>query len=883
MTRRLTQRVKTKIRKNDCQIHGKNWYYSLGMLSEGIPKENQTGNIPGCKAGQGLMQTRFLVYLLTIIPLAGTLVRFVPPPRTPPLATRSQKTVRRERLTAQFQQSYKLFRSGDFRATIALDEQGYRDAREAGELRIAAQFLNGLASCRFALRQYREALQTYLEARKLAEASGDNITAGKADFNISSLYARLGQMDAASEAIGRAMARLSGAERTAQLPKLLTHLADLQAGRGRMPQAVHLYRQGIAAADRAGDQEMYAFAWNDLGYRYLEHKQLPQAEHALLEAYRIRKLYHLRSIESCYRNLGMLRLEQGDARAAAVLLDRAVALSGQPGGAWPDWEIHYARGRVRLQQNRLEDALDDLRIAARLARNWRRGAFPDDATRVSTENVIQKVHSALVEAGNRLYFATRRPALAQETFESAEANRAASLRALLAEPRDWRRNLPPAYWETLQKLESAEVELLRSPASSSGLAGERVRQLQGALIQWESRAGSNTDVELPDLLEHTRRSLRPDAALLAFHLASPDSYLWAVSRQNLALYRLPPGPEIGALVAGFTKAVRRGSPEAQSAGSRLFRVLFGQLDPAFRRKPRWLLALDAQLFELPFAALVAETGAQGPVYLAELHSLQIASGAGMLTPASPGRLSDGPFVGVADPVYNMADARWTGPRPASFFGFFTARAAISTAGDDLHLVRLAASAREVAACAAAWGGPRTPTLLEGAAASRRRLQAALASPPAVLHFATHVLSSGAEPGVNAAQGARSGLIVLSLTRAGLHEVLSPVEIATWNLDGALVSLSGCSSGSGDVLPATGLMGLTRACQAAGANAVVASHWPTPDDAGTLFLSFYRYLHAAPQAGPAVALQRAQVDMLRSGTWRSNPLYWGAYFVTGNQP
>jgi CHAT domain-containing protein len=78
------------------------------------------------------------------------------------------------------------------------------------------------------------------------------------------------------------------------------------------------------------------------------------------------------------------------------------------------------------------------------------------------------------------------------------------------------------------------------------------------------------------------------------------------------------------------------------------------------------------------------------------------------------------------------------------------------------------------------------------------------------------------------------------------------------------------------------MGLTRACQAAGASAVVASRWPTPDDAGTLFLSFYGYLRAAPQDGPAVALQRAQIGMLRSRTWRSNPLYWGAYFVTGNQ-
>jgi tetratricopeptide (TPR) repeat protein len=824
------------------------------------------------------MRTKLLVSLLSIIPLAGTLVRSVPPPRTPSLATPSRKIVRRNLLTDQLKQFGKVYGGGEFHAAAGLAEQGYRDALRADEPRLAAQFLGDLGGCRFALREYREALQTYLEARKLAEAAHDNATAAKLDFNISSLYSALGQIDAASEANGRAMARLSGSERQAQLPRLLAQSAALQAKEGRLPQALDLYRRAILAADRAGDQEMYAMAWNDLGYVYLQHERDSEAEPALLEAYRVRKLNHLRMVESSYENLGMLRLRQGDSGSAAVLLDRAVALSKEPGGLRPNWEVYYARGRMRLRLNRLEGALDDLRIAARLARNWRRKALPDDATRVSTENKIQEVHSALVEAGNRLYFATRRGGLAQETFESAEENRAASLRALLAEPRDWRRNLPDGYWQTLQKLESAEAESLRSPGSPSVAAEERVRQLQGALIQWESRAGSNTDAELPNLLERTRGALRSDTALLAFHLATPNSYLWAVSRERFSLYRLPAGPEISALVGGFIRDISQGSPQVQAAGSRIFRVLLGQLDGEFRAKPRWLLALDAQLFELPFAALVEDAGAGGPVFLAERHSLQIISGAGMLSPAGNGRrLRHGAFVGVADPVYNMADTRWKGRPAGSFLGLFTARADESTAG-DLHLARLAGSAREVAACAAAWSGSGTATLLEGPAASRQRLQAALNSHPAVLHFATHVLHSS----VDSSRGARSGLIVLSLTQRGQPEVLSPAEVATLNLDGALVSLSGCSSGSADALPATGLMGLTRACQAAGASAVVASRWPTPDDAGALFLSFYSNLRATPEDGPAIAMQRAQIEMLRSRTWRANPVYWGAYFVTGNQ-
>jgi len=319
-------------------------------------------------------------------------------------------------------------------------------------------------------------------------------------------------------------------------------------------------------------------------------------------------------------------------------------------------------------------------------------------------------------------------------------------------------------------------------------------------------------------------------------------------------------------------------------GHRLFCMLFGQLDPPFRRRTRWLLAPDAQLFELPFAALTVEMAPHGPVYLVERHSLEMIPGAGMLVAAGPSRENSpsGPFVGIADAIYNRADPRWQASGRRSMlvsiwdvftgWNIFAAHASASTS--ELDLARLAGSAREAKSCAAAWGGPRPPVLLEGAAASRARLRAALDSHPAVLHIATHF--------VHSRQGNRSGLIVLSLTGTGQPEVLGPAEIATWNLHGAQVSLSGCSSGSADTLPATGLMGLTRAWLAAGAKAVVASLWPGSDDDGALFLSFYRHAREAPQAGSALALQYAQLDMLRSRTWRSNPLYWGAYFVTGNQ-
>ncbi|HKA02397.1 MAG TPA: CHAT domain-containing protein, partial [Candidatus Solibacter sp.] len=127
-----------------------------------------------------------------------------------------------------------------------------------------------------------------------------------------------------------------------------------------------------------------------------------------------------------------------------------------------------------------------------------------------------------------------------------------------------------------------------------------------------------------------------------------------------------------------------------------------------------------------------------------------------------------------------------------------------------------------------------------------------------------------------------GLIALSLNPQRQSELLGPLEIAGWRTDAGLVVLSGCNSGEGQVLPGTGLLGLTRAWLTAGARAVIASAWPTPDTNGALFQSLYRHLAGRPEPGPAEALRAAQLEMIRSGDWRASPRYWGAYFATGAQ-
>jgi tetratricopeptide (TPR) repeat protein len=766
------------------------------------------------------------------------------------------------------------FQAGRYQEALLRFEAARAVAVQARMPREAARALGNIGACQLALHRYRPALQSFLEAHRQAVAAHDSSAAAVLDFNIASLYSELGELDAAAEWIQGTIRRLTGTDRT-NLPQILIQLATLRARQDRMPEARRLFNQGIEAADRAGDLNLYAIGWNRLGEEYLKRGELARAERPLLEAYRIRKLNRL-AMDVSYRSLGRLRLEQGDLTAAAALLDRAVELSAQAQGGIPTWDIYHYRGRVRLAQGRLRDAMEDLRIAVRLARDWRWNTPPDDTSRMGTEGWLELVHSALVEAGNRLYLETRDPALIRETFEAVEENRAGSLRAVFSRGR-WAdpSGLPPAYWETLARLQRAEVQALRT---GDARGQETVASVRAELVRMELALGPAMAPPPSSLLELSRQALDEGSALLSFQLGDRISWLWALDREGLALYALPARAEVESQAQAAAKAIRQDAALGADGPARLWRTLFGQLATRFQRKPRWLVALDRGStlmdsqsrftaggipFEAPLGALT-DSSRQPPAYLVERHAIEIIPGAGFWVEASS-RTQETPapvFVGVGDPIYNTADPRLSplppGAKPAS--------------KPPLMLPRLVGSGVELDACARSWRGERV--LLKGAYASRDGLAEQLRRNPAVVHLATHVLESSERPSY--------GLIALSLTPRRESELLPPYEIAGWRTNAGLVVLSGCHSAEGAQLPGTGLLGLTRAWLMAGAHSVIGSNWATPDESGALFGALYRNLSGERRGSPAAALRAAQLEMIRSGGWRAKPSYWGAYFVVGSQ-
>ncbi len=428
---------------------------------------------------------------------------------------------------------------------------------------------------------------------------------------------------------------------------------------------------------------------------------------------------------------------------------------------------------------------------------------------------------------------------------------------------DWRTRLPAEYWDRLARYQSVQRALIAAAPTDRNIQTlkSEAASLEQRLEEFEADAAgpSRSGVAKPDSsLAHVQKVLDGATVLFSFHITDSAGWLWAVDRSGVSLYPIPTSPGFRNTIECFTAKLRSGDVSAAADGERLYRQLFGTVAGRYLSHARWLLELDGPLFDLPFGALIAgyrSTLQNEPIYLGERKVLQLIPGAAMIQRRTSS--VEGTFLGIGDPVYNAADARYSGPRHTK----------------NPMLARLPATAQEVESCSRTWN-PRDAKVLTGARARLESVRAAIDANPAIIHFATHILPGAGQHS--------SGLIALGLDNDGTMGVMGPAEIVARRVSASLVVLNGCHSAQSESVPGVGLMGLTRAWIGAGARSVVATQWDISDEgAAGMMVEFYRVLRANPAGGPAYALQQSQIMMKHYGKNPAQPA-WAAYFVMGTE-
>ena len=750
-----------------------------------------------------------------------------------------------------------------FNGEYSLAIEGYRKAANAakgagtGYYRLA--FLSSLSNCQLSTFQFRAAIQTMREGRQAAKELDDRETLAIFDSNMSSLFA---QMDNLAEASSMAEEGFQYFDALSEKyrPLFLAELGTIRARNNHLDSAETVFQQAIDIAHGSANKDAEAWVWDALAYARLRAGKIPAAETAAQRGLQLREAPGASGIDSSYMNLGEIRAKQGNLTAALSLMAKAEEALHRPGSVTPQWRFYMRRGRIKLDAGELAPALGDLRMAVAFARDWRVDVIANDINRTCSEGSLAELYASLVEAGNRLYLASHDEGLIRETFEAAEENRAASLRALLPQGSDWRGRLPSGYYRLLVNLQAAIAADLQAP---SGKARANLVELRSELEEMEANAGGPAARTESGALDRVRAMLNEDSALFTFDLGEADSWLWAVTKSGITLHQLPPETELGYKIHRFARKVEQHESGLGSESQQLYQVLFGSVPPAALGRKNWLLVLDGKLFDLPFPALSSSAGR----FLIEDHSLRIFPSALMLKGSGYSRTFRPGFLGVGDPIYNRADSR--AGKTVSPWSSFLLRV---NDNRSPGFARLWGTAREIAVSEKTWNAPLS-VLLTGKQASPEIFWRSIQAKPDIIHIATHVIE------LNTNQ--QSNWIALSLSREGKIQYITPEEIQAKIVSARLVVLSGCSSGKAEVRTATGLMGLTRAWIAAGAGSVLATRWPTIDDDGAFFESFYRNLRENSAFNPAEALRKASLEMLKSGTWRATPSFWAGYFLVGN--
>jgi CHAT domain-containing protein/predicted negative regulator of RcsB-dependent stress response len=597
-----------------------------------------------------------------------------------------------------------------------------------------------------------------------------------------------------------------------------------------------------------------------------------------------------------------------------------------------------------------EQALANYRESLTTLETLRQGSLRADESRTTflatTKDVFDEAASAnaamaLLTAGSAgTPLSGKALEYASESFRINEQSRARSLLDLLSETNAAITEGVPA--ELLKRKQdnlerqqeiadiltgiSVSTEELKTKPAELDAELEKLQteyeEIENQIRTASPRYASLTSNKPMTLAEVQQGVLDDQTVLVEYALQGEDSYLFAVGKSAVSLYKLPGRGSIDKLamdlraqlipsklqrrIVGIDVAeANRGlgvAPAAPAetaafvaASNALYKAV---LEPAAAMigEKRLMVVADGALNYIPFEVLLktADAGDFSSLgYLVKSNEIVYAPSASVVGAIKQQRATTNSrsILLIADPVFNSNDARAkkgvaaaTGDAEARGLGIQSALADVdgntpaapTAAMEGLPLARLNGTRIEAEQISklAKTSGAQTDVWLD-LDASEENLSTRDISKYRIIHVATHGLLNAERPQFTG--------VVLSLvgnkTRDGF---VRTDEVFNLHLGSPLVMLSACETGLGKEKRGEGVMGLTRAFMYAGAPTVGVSLWSVADKStADLMTDFYqRLLSASAGTSTSGALRGAQLAMI-SGKKYSAPFYWAPFVLVGD--
>ncbi|MET0555383.1 MAG: CHAT domain-containing protein [Vicinamibacteria bacterium] len=754
-------------------------------------------------------------------------------------------------------------------------------ARAAGERDVEAGLLMRIGRCYLSLGHARRALEHLQQAVPLLQATRQNRLTASAVLMIGGVYNQLRDGARALPYLEDALQRSRRAGSLGVETSILNQLGRARMLQGEADEAVNTFVEAAALAYDRGDPRQQASVLRALADAEFA-RGAPEQAAGLYEE----SLEFARAIgDPRFEALGLLglaraaerrgRLVEADAliQGSLRLMETARAQPAEPSAR----AAFFASGREAYE------------LAARIAVR-RHQERPDEGHDEDAFALSERARARVLL--DRLAQPPPGPAGARERELETEA---ASLRRAV---------------ETEARKTSA------APEAGGGASAALRRLLSEEQVLWaeierQRRAGTDEGPPEPLDLPRVRGLLDGETVLLEYLLGTEASYVFAVSREGLAVAELPGRAWLEARARRLHEALaarriflpdeddadrERRLAGADADGARTARelgaALLGPVAAQLGRRSV-LVVPDGALNYVPFAALPEPGAASDASLLVDRHDVVHLPSASVLSAlrAKAGARIAPPktLLVLADPVFEPTDPR---VRRHAMRGGRTPAALASRTGPSLRSLENADLLASIDRASGQAGLGRLPFTRQEAqaivallppASARAALgfdatrEAALSPAMAdyrFVHFATHGHLDGDDPRLSA--------LVLSLVDAsgGAQDgFLRLADVERMKLNADLVTLSACETALGEEIDGEGLVGLTRAFLEAGARRVLATLWRVDDDAtASLMALFYRGI-LKDRLKPSEALAAAQRTMRTHPRW-SAPFYWAGASLQG---
>ena len=350
----------------------------------------------------------------------------------------------------------------------------------------------------------------------------------------------------------------------------------------------------------------------------------------------------------------------------------------------------------------------------------------------------------------------------------------------------------------------------------------------------------------PFSLEKIRAEMPANVQILQYTVLENRVLIWVISKEKISV--LPSEIESPALrekIENYLKLLQSNDREkqagAQNLSAELYNLLISPVLPLLDPAKEICLIPNKSLFYLPFAALISTNGTP---FLQDFTIFYAPSASVFIICTENARKksdsSNETLLSVGNPAFDRE------------------------AFQDLpNLPAAESEARDIGKFY------ESSSVLINSDATREKFENSFKNAD-IVHFAGHYLVDNNSP--------MDSCLLLAKTTKNEKGVLSNAELAGEKLlRTKLVVLSACQTGVENYYKGEGLIGLSRTFLASGVPLVVASQWQVDSDAtAELMKNFHRY-RRQENLPTAVALRRAQIDMLKSDESRfHSPYFWAAF-------